>query len=84
MYKKPLRLSHIVHRLYILFYDTSFFKYKVYFQGFFLPDDIKTLQQQQYQDPVFRAVYFWIIHNDKPKSLTPLITGTPFLHAYYK
>ena len=35
----------------IPFYDTSFFKYKNYFQGFFLPDDysldIKTLQQQQ-------------------------------------
>ena len=39
----------------IPFYDTSFFKYKNYFQGFFLPDDysldIKTLQQQQSQDP---------------------------------
>ena len=36
---------------FIPFYDTSFFKYKNYFQGFFLPDDysldIKTLQQQQ-------------------------------------
>ena len=35
----------------IPFYDTSFFKYKNYFQGFFLPDDysldITTLQQQQ-------------------------------------
>ena len=35
----------------IPFYDTSFFKYKNYFQGFFLPDDysldIKTLQQSQ-------------------------------------
>ena len=35
----------------IPFYDTSFFKYKNYFQGFFLPDDysldVKTLQQQQ-------------------------------------
>ena len=57
--------SHIVP-----FYDTSFFKYKNYFQGFFLPDDysldIKTLQQQQSQDPVLRTVYSWIIHNDKP------------------
>ena len=53
-----------------------------------LPDDysldIKTLQQQQSQDPVLRTVYSWIIHNDKPDSLTPIITGTPFLHAYYK
>ena len=72
----------------IPFYDTSFFKYKNYFQGFFLPDDysldIKTLQQQQSQDPVLRTVYSWIIINEKPESLTPFITGTTFLHAYYK
>ena len=61
--------------------------YRNYFQTFFLPDDysldIKTLQQQS-QDPVLRTVYSWIIHNDKPASLTPIITGTPFLHAFYK
>ena len=72
----------------IPFYDTSFFKYKNYFQGFFLPDyyslDITTLQQQQSQDPVLRTVYSWIIKNEKPETLTPLITGTPFLHAYFK
>ena len=72
----------------ILFYDTSFFKYKNYFQGFFLPDDysldITTLQQQQSQDPVLRIVYSWIVKNEKPETLTPLITGTLFLHAYYK
>ena len=72
----------------IPFYDTSFFKYKNYFQGFFLPDDysldITTLQQQQSQDPVLRTVYSWIVKNEKPETLTPLITGTPFLHAYYK
>ena len=72
----------------IPFYDTSFFKYKNYFQGFFLPDDysldITTLQQQQSQDPVLRTVYSWIVKNEKPATLTPLITGTPFLHAYYK
>ena len=54
----------------------------------FLPDDysldITTFQQQQSQDPVFRTVYSWIIKNEKPETLTPLITGTPFLHAYYK
>ena len=65
-----------------------FFKYTNYFQGFFLPDDysldITTLQQQQSQDPVLRTVYSWIIHNNKPESLTLLVTGTPFLHAYYK
>ena len=72
----------------IPFYDTSFFKYKNYFQGFFLPDDYSldttTLQQQQSQDPVLRTVHSWIMNNEKPETLTPLITGTPFLHAYYK
>ena len=72
----------------VFFYDTSFFKYRNYFQRFFLPDDyslnIKTLQQQQSQDPVRRTVYSWIIINDKPDSLTPIITGTLFLHAFYK
>ena len=72
----------------IPFYDTSFFKYKNYFQGFLLPDDysldITTLQQQQSQDPVLRTVYSWIIKNEKPETLTTLITGTPFRHAYYK
>ena len=71
----------------IPFYDTSFFKYKKYFQGFFLPDvyslDLKTLQQQP-EDPVLRTVYTWLTRNEKPESLTPLITHTPFLHAYYK
>ena len=72
----------------IPFYDTSFFKYKNYFQGFFLPDDysldIKTLQQQQSQDPVLRTVYSWLLNNEKPEFITPLITSTPFLHVYYK
>ena len=66
----------------------SFFKYRIYFQGFFLPDDysldLKTLQQQQSQDPVLRTVHSWSTRNEKPEFLTPLITGTPFLHAYYK
>ena len=70
------------------FYDPSFFKYKTNFQGFFLPDDystdMKTLQKQQSQDPVLRTLYSWISRNDKPESLTPLITGNIFLHAYYK
>ena len=72
----------------IPFYETSFFNYKNYFQGFFLPDDysldITTLQQQQSQDPVLRTVYSCIINNEKPESLKPLITGTPFLHSNYK
>ena len=72
----------------IPFYDTSFFKYKSYFQGFILPDDysldITTLQQQQSQDPVLGTVYSCIVKNEKPETLTPYITDTPFLHAYYK
>ena len=67
---------------------TSFFTYKNYFQGFFLPDDYsldpKTLQQKQSQDPDLRTVYSWLTRKEKPKFLTPLITGTPFLHAFYK
>ena len=70
------------------FYDPSFFKYKMYFQGFFLPDDysldLKTLQTQQSQDPVIQTVRSWITHNERPEFLTPLITGNLFLHAYYK
>ena len=70
------------------FYDTSSFKYKNYFQDFFLPDDysldIKILQQQQSQDPVLKTVYSWLINNEKSEFVTPLITGTPFLHVYYK
>ena len=58
------------------------------FQGFFLPDDysldFKTLQQQQSQDPVLRTVYSLLTRNENPESLTPLITATPFLHAYHK
>ena len=68
------------------FYDPFFFKYKMYFQGFFLPDDysldIKTLQVQQSQDPVLRTVHSWLLNNEKPEFVTPLITGTPFLHVY--
>ena len=89
MINVPTNLPSLTHCPQIIpFYDTSFFKYKNYFQGFFLPDDysldITTLQQQQSQDPVLGTVYSWIVKNEKPETLTPLITGTPFLHAYYK
>ena len=61
---------------------------KTTFKAFFLSDDysldIKTLQQQQSQDPVLRTVYSWLLNNEKPEIVTPLITGTPFLHVYYK
>ena len=69
-------------------YDTSFFKYKNFFQGFFLPYDfsldLTTLQQQQSQDPVLRTVYSWLTKNEKPEFITPIITCTNFLYAYYK
>ena len=68
-------------------YDTFFFKYKNYFQGFFLPDDysldLETLQQQQSQVTVLRTVYSWLTRNEKPDFLTTLMTGTHFLHPFY-
>ena len=70
------------------FYDPSFFKYKMYFQGFFPPEDysldLKTLQVQQSQDPVLRTEHSWISRNEKPEFPTRLITGNLFLFAYYK
>ena len=72
----------------IPFYDNSFSKHKNSFQSFFPNDDdsldLETFQQQQSQDPVLRTVYSWLNRNEKPEFLTPSITGTPFLHAYYK
>ena len=87
MYNQIYHLSHTVNKSY-LFMIHHFVKYKNYFQSFFLPDDysldIKTLQQQQSRDPVLRTVYSWLLNNQKPEFVTPLITGTPFLHVYYK
>ena len=84
---EPIKLSTHTSQV-ILFYDPSFFKYKNYFQGFFLPDDfsldLHTLQHQQTQDLVLKTVYHWIRHNAKPDHPTPLIHGSPFLHTYYK
>ena len=86
MYKQILHLSHLVHKQYLSMI-LPFSSTKNIFEVFFLPNDcsldIKTLQLQQSQDPVLRIVLYWIIHNDKLESLTPLFTGTPFLHAYY-
>ena len=69
----------------IPFYDNSFLSTKYnYSQGFSPPDDysldFETLQQKQSQ--LLRTVYSY--RNDKPEFLTPLITGTPSLHANYK
>ena len=50
----------------IPFYDPSFFKYKTYFQGFFLPDDysldLKTLQAQQSQKPILEMRNLSFLH----------------------
>ena len=87
MYKQTYHLLHIVQRVYISMIH-HFLSTKTIFKVFFLPDDysldITTLQQQQSQDPVLRTVYSWIINNENSETLTTLITGTPFLHAYYK
>ena len=65
-----------------------FFKKINIFSRFFLPDDcsldLKTLQQQQSQDPDLRSVYSWLPHNDKPEKFKLLIIGTLFLQAYFK
>ena len=57
---EPIKLSRHTSQV-IPFYDPSFFKYKNYFQGFFLPHDfsldLHTLQLQQTQDPVLKTVY---------------------------
>ena len=86
MYKTIYHLSHIVHKLYLSMIH-HFLSTKTNVKVFSPDDyslDITTLQQQQSQDPVLRTVYSWIIKNEKPETLTPLITGTPFVHAYYK
>ena len=84
---EPNKLSTHTSQI-IPFYDPSFFKYKNYLQGFFLPDDfsldLHTLQLQQTQDPVSKTVNHWIRQNTKRDYPTLLIHGSPFLHAYYK
>ena len=52
------------------FFDPSFFKYKRYFDYFFLPEDtqiaIETIKSQQNQDPVFQKVYHLLKINERP------------------
>ena len=52
------------------FFDPSFFKYKRYFQYFFLPEDtqitMETIKSQQKQDPVLQKVYHWLKTNERP------------------
>ena len=70
----------------ILFMIHPFSNTKITFKADDYSLDIQTLQQQQQQsqDPVLRTVSSWSINNEKPESITPLFTGTPFLHVYYK
>ena len=59
-----------------------------YFQGIFSPNDysldLQKLKQKQSQDPVLKTVYYCLSYQTKPELLTPQITCTPFLHAYFK
>ena len=87
LYKQTFNLPHTFHTLYSFMIDPSSNTKITIKASFFQTNnslDFKTLQQKQSQDPVHRNVHSWITRNEKPEFLTPLITGTPFLHAYYK
>ena len=70
------------------FFDQSFFKDKIYFQYFFLPEDtqitIETIKTQQKQDPVSQKVYHWLKLNERPLQIDPTIASNSFLSVYYK
>ena len=70
------------------FFDPSFFKYKKYFNYFFLPKDtqitIETIKAQQNQDTVLQKVYQWILNNERPLQIDPTIAANSFLLVYYK
>ena len=70
------------------FFDPSFFKYKRYFNCFFLPDDtqitIETIKTQQEQDTVLQKVYQWILNDERPLQIDPTIAANSFLSVYYK
>ena len=70
------------------FFDPSFFKYKKYFHYFFLPEEtqitIETIKSQQKQDPVLQKVFHWLMNNDKPLQIDPIIASNPFFLVYYK
>ena len=65
-----------------------FFKYKKYFNYFFLPEDtqitIETIKAQQNQDTVLQKVYQWILNNERPLQIDPTIAANSFLLVYYK
>ena len=68
--------------------DPSFFKYKRYFNYFFLPEDtqitIETIKTQQEQDTVLQKVYQWVLNNKRPLQIDPTIAANSFLLVYYK
>ena len=70
------------------FFDPSFFKYKRYFQYFFLPEDtqitIETIKFQQKQDPVLQKVYHWLKTIERLLQIDPTTTTNSFLSVYYK
>ena len=70
------------------FFDPSFFKYKRYFNYFFLPEDtqitIETIKTKQEQDTVLQKVYQWILNDEKPLQIDPTIAANSFLLVYYK
>ena len=70
------------------FFDPSFFKYKRYFQFFFLPEDTQitkeTIKSQQKQDPVLQKVYHWLKINERPLQIDATIPSNSFLSANYK
>ena len=63
-----------------------FFKYKKYFNYFFLPEDtqitIETIKAQQNQDTVLQKVYQWILNNERPLQIDPTIAANSFLLVY--
>ena len=70
------------------FFDPSFFKYKRYFNYFYLPEDTQitfaTIKLQQKQDPVLQRIYQWLKNNERPSQIDPTIASNSFLLAYHK
>ena len=58
--------------------------FKVFSSQIIFSLDIHTLQHQQTQNIAKKPVYHWVRQNAKPDVPTPLIHGSPFLHAFYE
>ena len=69
-------------------FDPYFFKYKKYFDYFFLPEDtqitIETIKAQQKQDTVLQKVYQWVLNIERPLQMNPTIAAISFFLVYYK